>query len=118
MTSLATPRDQWLRTLCDRFGDDPMNWAFVCPSCADVATGQDFRTALGSHPRQRGDGSAVTASDVLGRECIGRTVPDRGCDWAAYGLFRGPEFVSLPDGTEVPCFAMAPGQQAEAGDSE
>lgn len=72
-----------------RFGDDPMGWAFVCPHCGDVATGQDFADALAGTDRP--------ASRYLGRECIGRVLgalsaarleewAGRGCDWAAYGL--------------------------------
>ena len=62
----------------------------------------------------------MTASDILGQQCIGRltgapaahererTETRRGCDWAAFGLFRGPEFIITPDGTEVACFRIAP----------
>ena len=42
-----------------RFGDQPRAWAFVCPSCDDVATAQDFIDA-GADP----NGSGRTASAV------------------------------------------------------
>lgn len=106
-------QDELLAELKARFGDDPMNWAFVCPSCKDVATGQDFRTALD----QAGD-VLVKASDRLGQECIGRTLgaldakkqedwKGRGCDWVAYGLFHGPEFAVTPEGKEIAHFSLA-----------
>lgn len=99
--------------LCDearsRFGDDEKQWAFTCPNCGDIACAHFLD--LGAEPAR------------LGQECIGRqlgalkgrpttdsgrALAKRGCDWAAYGLFRGPWFVVLPGGTEVPSFRLAP----------
>ncbi|PZG12450.1 hypothetical protein C1I95_25720 [Micromonospora craterilacus] len=77
-----------------RFGPDVRTFAFQCPNCDDIATIQDFIDA--------GDGNRA------GQECIGRLLggltprPDgtkrgvRGCDWAAYGLFRGPWEIVMP----------------------
>lgn len=98
----------------DRFGDDPLDWAFRCPTCGDVATGRDFRQALADHPRER-DGKPTIASDVLAQECIGRTLgalgrddyTGRGCNWAAYGLIRGPWEVVLPNGSSAWGFPLA-----------
>lgn len=99
------------------FGPDPMKWAFVCPSCGDIATGQDFREALAEHPRTRRSGEAVIASDLLGQECIGRTLgalatsddkyTGRGCTWTAYGLFSGPWEIVLPSGRSMHAFPLA-----------
>lgn len=111
-------QDQLVTELVARFGPKPSNWAFQCPSCGDIATGGDFRAAL--------DGAGlpdVYASARLGQECIGRTLgalrrgveyKGRGCDWCAYGLFRGPDFVVLPDGREAPSFPIAPGPRNDA----
>lgn len=101
----------------ERFGDDPLKWAFVCPSCGDIANGEDFSKALTEHPRKNRSGEAVIASDVVGRECIGRTLgaldkrqtyTGRGCDWAAYGLFAGPWEIALPNGRTAHGFPLAP----------
>jgi hypothetical protein len=91
-----------------RFGDDPLTWAFVCPSCGDVATLRDFQDATGDIA-------------LAGQECIGRSLGallkppsnERGCDWAAYGLLPGPWIVVLPahgdkPETEARSFAFAP----------
>ncbi len=68
-----------------RFGPDPLDIAFVCPSCGDVATLREWQ--------------AIDTTDQAGQNCIGRAsmaardaagVTRLGCDWAAYGLFRGP----------------------------
>jgi hypothetical protein len=91
-----------------RFGNDPMVWGFQCPRCKDIAFGATFKEALSRLPRERQDGMAVIASDLLGQECIGRTDPKRGCDWAAYGLIRGPWEIVLPDGRSVWGFPLAP----------
>lgn len=92
-----------------RFGDNPREWAFVCPACGDVANAQDFIDA-GADPAR------------LGQECIGRSLgalsggptsdggrarAARGCDWCAYGLFPGPWGVVMPDGREVRSFPLA-----------
>lgn len=103
-------QDELVAELERRFGQDRTAWAFQCPRCGDVATSTDFSEAM----RRR----AIPGfgSDRLGQECIGRVLgalsrdgqAERGCDWAAYGLFRGPEFVILPGGKESPSFPIAP----------
>ena len=108
---------EFLATLRERFGESTRDWAFVCPACGDVATGADFKAALAERPRSR-HGDPVIASDVLGQECIGRSLgaleersqedwQGRGCDWVAYGLIRGPMFVEV-EGREVASFRIAP----------
>lgn len=102
----------------ERFGADPLKWAFQCPTCGDIATGADFSEALAEKPRKHRTGADVIASDVVGQECIGRTLgalekgrgkyTGRGCDWAAYGLFGGPWTVVLPDGRTMHAFPLAP----------
>ncbi|KIF67573.1 hypothetical protein HY68_01310 [Streptomyces sp. AcH 505] len=106
---------EFLADARDRFGDNPADWAFKCPNCGDVATGRDFRKALSAHPRER-KGQAVVASDVMGQECIGRTLgvdSERGCNWAAYGLLPGPCEVVMPDGQSSWTFELAPAPVSE-----
>ncbi|MEU8968099.1 VVA0879 family protein [Streptomyces monashensis] len=100
-----------------RFGDDPLKWAFVCPSCGDIANGQDFTEALAEPPRTNlRTNEPVIASDIVGQECIGRALgaldrkpyKGRGCDWAAYGLFCGPWEIELPNGRTMHAFPLAP----------
>ena len=101
-----------------RFGNDPLKWAFVCPSCGDVANGQDFKKALAERPRtHHRRNEPVIASDIVGQECIGRTLgaldrgrgkyAGRGCDWVAYGLFAGPWEIALPNGRTMHAFPLA-----------
>ncbi len=92
-----------------RFGPIRSHWAFICPMCGDVANAQDF-VAAGADPNR------------VGQECIGRSLgvlkrdqppggyQGRGCDWCAYGLFRGPLFVTMPDGREIASFRIAPAE--------
>ncbi|AWN05580.1 hypothetical protein SEA_JEFE_88 [Microbacterium phage Jefe] len=111
-TVVKRTQDELVAELRSRFGDNPQDWAFICPQCGDIARSADFKAALEASGR---DGYG---SDHLGQICVGRLLgaldksPDpytgRGCDWAAFGLFSGPEFVILPDGRERPCFAIAP----------
>lgn len=78
------------------YPEGPRAVAFQCPSCNDIATVGEF--------------VELNAGESAGQQCIGRdfgpmTRPrkrnsnkftDRGCDWAAYGLFRGPWEVVFP----------------------
>jgi len=110
--SVVRTQDELVAELQKRFGPDPMDWAFICPSCGDIATVADFKAALAEHPIA----SRPLASDHIGQICIGRILgapsrdekyAGRGCDWAAFGLFRGPEFVKVGD-REMPSFRIAP----------
>ena len=66
--------EEWRAEGTRLFGKDPENWRFKCPSCGNIATGQEFKDA-GQDP------------DSMYCECIGRHVKGKGCNWAAYGLF-------------------------------
>lgn len=104
--------------LTERFGPDPMGWAFKCPACGDVATGGDFKAALAEHPRTHRGGEPVWATDIFGQECVGRTLgaldkdgpkyTGRGCNFAAYGFIPGPWAVELPDGGQMHVFPIGP----------
>lgn len=103
--------NDWINELKRRFGDDFLNWKFVCPACDRVNSLWEFKE-LGAEP------------DDAYCNCIGRfndkgtdgLKPDRkiskefGCNWAAYGLFKTlgkGDVVVTPDGKEVDVFAMA-----------
>jgi len=100
-------REEWIKELKKRFGDDKMKWAFKCPACGKVTTMQEFKNA-GAKP-----------NDSF-QNCIGRftgkgsptTKNHDGCNWAAYGLFgtmdKG-DTVIADDGDEIQVFAMADG---------
>jgi hypothetical protein len=91
--SASVSYDEFLSAARERFGNDTKRWAFVCPNCGDRATVQDF-IGVGKH-------------GAAGQECIGRSIPGRGCNWAAYGLIPGPVEVVMPDGRTVRSFALA-----------
>jgi hypothetical protein len=78
----------------DRFGPDPLDWAYTCPNCGDVARVRDFP------PGKR---------HSAGVECIGAHIAAaRGCTWTAYDQPNpGPWTVQLPDGQLARCFALA-----------
>ncbi len=68
-------KDEWLAEGKRLFGEDILAWRFRCPNCGNVASIQDFK-----------DAGAKQADDAA-KNCIGRFVGGKGCDWAAYGLF-------------------------------
>jgi hypothetical protein len=80
-----------------RFGDDVLNYAFRCPHCHDVATIREWKE-LGEPGR--------AGQDCIGRATGATTKPKptntRGCDWAAYGLFRGPWEIVVPAEDDKP----------------
>jgi hypothetical protein len=100
--------EEWKAEAIQRFGENPDNWAFVCPACGHVATISNFKF-LGE------------AADSAAQQCIGRVNSrgmkpadaksnEYGCDWAAFGLFgtlgKG-RTVEFPDGTTIEVFDFA-----------
>nr|WP_146607372.1 VVA0879 family protein [Spongiactinospora gelatinilytica] len=71
--------------------------------------------------------AAISASDLLSQQCIGRTLgalktsasdwKGRGCDWAAFGLLRGPWEVVMEDRKSVWTFPLADAPGSEGGDA-
>ena len=113
-------RDNWIRISLEDwqakgrelFGDDANFWRFVCPSCGQVQTRQDFLN-LGMHPRQ--------VDQFLAYSCIGRwNVKDRelvvdfceetqgaGCTFAGGGLYNiSPYTIIVTDGEDRPTFGF------------
>lgn len=85
---------------------DKMEWAFICPRCDKTWTIREF-ASTGVDP------------DRSYQQCIGRdaackrkeaNLPKGMCDWAAFGLFRGPWLITVEgDGEkphETPAFAF------------
>jgi hypothetical protein len=81
------------------FGNDKAAWRFHCPACHDELSMAEARE---KYPELKGCGWSP------GQECIGRHTDKVDCDWAAYGLFRGPLIiVANDDGREVAMFDFA-----------
>lgn len=76
-----------------KFGDDPKDWKFVCPSCGQVQSLRDF-DSLGMPPRQ--------SQNIIAFSCVGRwnrkpgahivhmgePTHGHGCNYAGGGLFQ------------------------------
>lgn len=86
---------EWKEHGTKLYGDDFKEWKFQCPSCDRITKVLEFK-AVGGEP-----------NDAY-QNCIGRFAGGRKgkykCDWAAYGLFSGPNFVIAEDGKEIPVF--------------
>lgn len=89
------------------FGDDPLDIAFRCPNCGDVAAIRDFPEAERGRAGQECIGRHRGALDGPPTTDSGRSRAERGCDWAAYGLIPGPWEVVLPDGHSIWTFPLA-----------
>jgi len=99
-------RDEYIQEAQRRFGPDPMNWKFVCPSCGYIASTQDWKNA----------GAPETA---VGFSCVGRWTGASGdktfrkqggpCDYAGGGLIGlNPVEVVDEDGKTYHMFELAP----------
>lgn len=87
---------EWEAKGRELFGEDKCNWRFVCPKCGDERSLNEVKER---YPELKGRGWSP------GTECLGRYADDVDCDWASYGLFRGPLIViATEDGSEVPYF--------------
>lgn len=74
MDKITYTPEEWRAEGKRRFGENFEHWKFKCPSCGNVASGQEFKDA-GAEP-----------SDMY-QNCIGRfNSKTKGCDWAAYGF--------------------------------
>lgn len=90
---------EWEAKGKELFGEDRANWAFVCPSCGNAMS---IARARAEFPALKGRGWQPES------ECIGRYLPDVGCDWCSYGLFKGPLIVDTGDPVgEVAVFDFA-----------
>lgn len=90
---------EWRTEAKERFGETN-NWKFVCPSCGNVQSPQDFVNA-GCEPG--------IASNASYQECIGRRAEGQGCQWAAYGFLGtlGLGRIVIVGGDEVEVFNFA-----------
>jgi len=101
-----TTHNDWILEGIELFGDVPRRlWEFVCPQCGDVSSGRVFMELFEAQGMSEDDANGKAAR-VVGRECVGRYTGERGCDWCAYGLFRGPREVLTDEGS-VWCFEFA-----------
>lgn len=69
--------EEWRNEAVQRYGPTGRDWKFVCPRCGNIQSGQDFVDV----------GLTEEAGRLVYQDCIGRHVKDKGCNWAAYGLF-------------------------------
>lgn len=100
---------EWTAEAKRRFGDDPMAWRFVCPSCGHVASVKDWRDAGAPEGAVafscigRYTGDPKSATDKAFKQGCGP------CNYTGGGLFRlNPVQVVLEaDGETIPTFAFA-----------
>lgn len=91
---IEQPLSEWKADAVNRFGEDVEQHIFKCPKCGRENKVSEFKEYTDSPD------SAVV-------NCIGRYIPEIGCNWAAYGLFgtmgKG-RVVILPNGDKVEVF--------------
>ena len=94
----------WLAEGVSRFGEDKMNWRFVCPLCGHIASVQDWID--------------VDAPDgAIAFSCVGRWIFDSNeiadespgpCTYSGGGFFKlNPVHVITDDGKEARFFEFA-----------
>lgn len=105
-------RTEWITEAARRFGPDPLDWRFVCPSCGHVASVRDWKDA----------GAPESAAAF---SCVGRWTGRMGvslwtkpgpCNYAGFGLFQINPVAVDHDGVIHCVFAFADVEaQAEEG---
>lgn len=88
--------NDWLAECEKRFGKDSKKWAFICPSCGNIQTIQDFL-----------DNNIENPEAKIYTNCIGRYVGGKGCDWTLGGLFKIHKELVIQNGNPIPVFQMA-----------
>lgn len=77
-------QEEWHREAVRRFGEDPMEWKFVCPSCGYVASVRDWL-------------DAGAPEGEIAFSCVGRRLGRKGqvftrkggpCGYSGGGLFK------------------------------
>lgn len=92
--------NQWRNEGTARFGPDTLTWKFKCPSCGRIQSAEDLREF-----KEKGATPNDAYQRCKGRFTGGRKGADK-CDWAAFGLFHGPDFVAIND-KRIPVFEFA-----------
>ena len=117
MSSHYTHAD-WKIEAVKRFGADPMNWRFVCPSCGHIASVADWK-ALGAPE------SAVAFSCVGRYMDIGKSAADAAfnrkggpCNYTGGGFFKlNPVVIIMKDGMEISAFDFADNAHPETAEA-
>lgn len=102
--SQVLTHEQWVAEAVSRYGEDPMQWKFRCPSCHQTMTVAEYQ-------------EAGAPESYVAFSCVGRMRKnaaqiferDNGtCDYAGGGLFRlNPVPVRFDDGKVVRYFDFA-----------
>ncbi|WP_409449919.1 VVA0879 family protein [Aromatoleum sp.] len=99
---------EWLAEAKAKFGDDPLTWRFVCPSCGHVASIRDWRDAGAPEGAMafscigRYTGDANAAANAAFRNAGGP------CNYTGGGLFRlNPVTVTFAEGEPRETFEFA-----------
>lgn len=107
--------EEWTAEGESLFGNNPVNWKFVCPACGRINTGGEFK--------EHGAGPNDMYQTCIGRHNGNMRPADekarndgQGCDWTASGLFgvlgKG-RIVVTADGEEVEVFNFASNETIE-----
>lgn len=104
----AVTADQWHEEGVELFGENELDWQFVCPIYKHVQCAEDYR-------------AAGLPSTMVGYSCVGRGIEGSRdafggegvgpCNYAGGGLIgMNPRAVILPDERETQMFDFAPRQ--------
>lgn len=106
MSTTKLTKEQWHAHGVALFGEDEMQWRFICPACNHVASVQDYKDA-GASP------------NTVGVACIGRFIPNRRqafgtgagpCDYSGLGLIC----ISPVQVDGKPTFGFAPKNRSQS----
>lgn len=90
MTLKIQTLEEWKADGEKLYGADFMNWEFICPTCKTILKPEMYK-------------GHADSPETAYTDCIGRFIPDQGCDWAAYGLFGTIKRVIHPESGNQTC---------------
>jgi len=107
IVTMTMTKDEWQQKGKELFGDDMLDWRFVCPSCGNVQTPRDFKPY-----KDPGATPGDACSNCIGRfdghgdvEILSGKSP---CNYASGGLFNFNPVRVLDGDKVISSFAFAP----------
>ncbi len=100
---------EWFAKGESLFGTDKMKWRFQCPMCKKTQSAEELKQFA-----EKGATPSSAYSHCRGRYTGGKSGPDR-CNWASYGLFRGPVTVTHDEGKPTFVFDFAEKEKRRKG---
>jgi len=106
--NITMTKEEWRAKGKELFGEEHLEWKFVCPGCGHIQAVKDFMPY-----KERGANFDSATKECIGRYSGGKSwmhdiLEKNGpCDYAGYGLLRISPITVIDGEKEIHCFAFA-----------